>query len=244
MSEHTAPQARRPWGAWASLGLAVAVLVAFAAVQAGVVVWLRPYAEFVAGFAAPVRYHGLLIAAATLIAAPLGVALVVLCARARRGPRVRDYLALHAPPARRLAAWLALALVAMAAVDALLWLGGHEAVPQFMREAYLSAGVPALFWLAVVVAAPLFEELLFRGFLFAGLRRARPGAGGAILVSAVAWSAIHTQYEPVHLAAVFAGGLLLGVARERSGSTVVAILIHALWNLAALLETHYALAAA
>ena len=35
-----------------------------------------------------------------------------------------------------------------------------------MREAYLTAGHPELFWLTLLVAAPIAEELTFHGFLF------------------------------------------------------------------------------
>src|SRR3954467_843869 len=53
-----------------------------------------------------------------------------------------------------------------------------------------------LFWLlvATVVAAPIGEEVMFRGFLFRGL--ARPGWEiHAIGATALVWALLHTQYS-------------------------------------------------
>jgi len=72
-----------------------------------------------------------------------------------------------------------------------------------------------LLWFAIIVMAPLFEESLFRGFLIAGMQRSRIGA---ILITL-----IHLQYEAFYLVYIFIGGILLGIARVKTGSLLLCI---------------------
>ena len=95
-----------------------------------------------------------------------------------------------------------------------------------------------VFWLlaAVVVAAPIGEEVLFRGFLFRGL--ARPGwEVHAIGATALVWALLHTQYSYFVVGEVFLEGLMLGWFRWASGSTVLTIGMHMLKNALAMFMT-------
>src|SRR5438477_379116 len=80
---------------------------------------------------------------------------------------------------------------------------GTEVVPGFMSEAYLWArdsGSLVLCFLAVVIVAPISEEVAFRGFLFRGLSASWLGASGAIIATSAAWAAMHVQYDTFTLA--------------------------------------------
>jgi len=80
---------------------------------------------------------------------------------------------------------------------------------------------------SVVVAAPIFEEIVFRGVLYRQLR-GRLGLPGATLLSAAVFAAVHfsvTSFMPL-----FALGALLAVIAERSGGLLPSMLVHALWN--------------
>ena len=92
-------------------------------------------------------------------------------------------------------------------------------------------------WLAVIVAAPVFEEIFFRGFLFKGLQHSRIGPLGAILVTSLLWATIHLQYDLWDLGIIFALGIFLGFARLKTGSVYATIALHALVNLIATIET-------
>jgi membrane protease YdiL (CAAX protease family) len=105
-----------------------------------------------------------------------------------------------------------------------------------MLAAYQSAGFAPLLWLALVVAAPLAEEVFFRGFLFQGVRHTRLGASGAVLFTSFAWALVHVQYDSYEISTVFVLGLILGVARLRTNSLYTTIAMHALVNLLATLE--------
>jgi hypothetical protein len=89
---------------------------------------------------------------------------------------------------------------------------------------------------AVVAVAPVTEELIFRGFLVSGLRPTRLGASGAVLVSSLAWAAIHGQYDLYGMATIFALGVLLGTARVKTGSVLVPIALHSFSNVISTVE--------
>lgn len=81
--------------------------------------------------------------------------------------------------------------------------------------------------LVVIVIAPCFEELLFRGALLPHLAT-KWGWTPAILVSGLLFGAIHLQ--PAGLPTLGALGVILGAAFRRGGGLLSPILVHALWN--------------
>jgi membrane protease YdiL (CAAX protease family) len=89
------------------------------------------------------------------------------------------------------------------------------------------------FALAVVVLAPVFEEILFRGFILQAflLWAPRQRAGSALLASII-FAAMHTQYA--HLQTIIALtvlSLLLCAARFVSGGLKLPVMLHMLNNL-------------
>jgi len=98
-------------------------------------------------------------------------------------------------------------------------------------------GALLLLWAGVfpIVFAPLWEELVFRGFVFRGLAQSRLGTVGAIVVSSLCFAGMHPLFNgsaPVwFLVYVFLVGLYLGWVRHRTGSTPLTILFHAIINL-------------
>jgi membrane protease YdiL (CAAX protease family) len=93
-----------------------------------------------------------------------------------------------------------------------------------------------LLWFAVVLVAPVTEELFVRGFLFQGVVRSRLGPVGAIVLSSLAWAVMHTQYDLFGIGTIVLGGLLLGYARLRSQSLYVPIAMHIVQNIVATAE--------
>jgi membrane protease YdiL (CAAX protease family) len=60
---------------------------------------------------------------------------------------------------------------------------------------------------------------------------------GAIVLSSLAWTALHLQYNWFFFFEIFTIGLLLGYLRYRSGSLWLTIVLHGLNNLAATVQT-------
>ncbi|MBI4860433.1 MAG: CPBP family intramembrane metalloprotease [Candidatus Riflebacteria bacterium] len=77
-----------------------------------------------------------------------------------------------------------------------------------------------------VIAAPLFEEFLFRGLLFGGVRRSH-GFWTATTVSSLAFMICH---PPMSYLPVFALGVCAAIARERTGRLLAPMIAHALYN--------------
>jgi membrane protease YdiL (CAAX protease family) len=95
------------------------------------------------------------------------------------------------------------------------------------------ANEPALFWLAfpaVAIGAPLAEELVFRGQLFAALAQSRAGFSGATLITSVLWSLLHLTEPWLAIGIIFMMGLTLGTLLIRFGSLWVTIVCHSVWN--------------
>jgi len=87
--------------------------------------------------------------------------------------------------------------------------------------------VIAIAALAAVVAAPLFEELIFRGLIQNGIVRAthRPWLG--VLVASALFALIHPWWT---MPPIFVLSLLLGIVYQRSQNLWAVTLMHALFN--------------
>jgi membrane protease YdiL (CAAX protease family) len=83
-------------------------------------------------------------------------------------------------------------------------------------------------WLfaTVVLAAPLFEEFIFRGVLYRGLRRSLSGPLAA-LASALVFALVHPA---IAAAPVFVLALLSALAYERTRWLVTPIAAHMVYN--------------
>jgi len=84
--------------------------------------------------------------------------------------------------------------------------------------------------LGIGIVVPIFEEMLFRGFLLKGLKDAW-GGHIAVWVSSIIFVIVHgAQYEPILLLILLPLALILGYSRLYSKSLIVPIVIHVLNN--------------
>ena len=102
-----------------------------------------------------------------------------------------------------------------------------------MTKVYANTQNLPLFWIAVSIAAPFFEEFLFRGFLLEGMSKSRLGLTGAIILTSATWAIIHMQYGWFEIISIFFIGILLCIAKVKSKSLYVPIAMHMLMNLTA-----------
>jgi len=234
---------RTPWGFWATVGFSIVVLGVFVAIQTAVVIPFvlveirRQQAASPQALAENLESNGLLLSLATLFSTPPCIGLTLLFAKLRRQVPLREYLALNPVSKGTILLWCLGILAFMILSDGLTYLVERDVVPDKMAEAYQTAGFLPLLWIALVGAAPLFEEVFFRGFLFQGLQCSWLGATGAIVITALVWAGIHMQYDAYQISTIFLGGLLLGAARWKTGSVYTTIVMHAFWNLIATVET-------
>jgi CAAX protease family protein len=229
-----------PWKFWASTAWAVGALLAWVAAQFVIAGILLLYVGLPAGAAlqGPEEQSFFLLLVA-IGSAPAPIAVIALAVGWARC-RFSDYLALVWPRRRDFLIGLACILVLLPLGDFASYLSGRDVVPPFVVEAYKNAeegGALVLLVLAFGLAAPLMEELIFRGFLLPGYFASRIGAANGIALTAAAWAAMHVQYEFFFIVQIFILGLVFGWLRWRSGSTLLTLILHALINLSALAQT-------
>lgn len=227
-----------PWGFWATAGLGAGVLLASMVLQTLVAIPFLAMAEDSTAIEKLQKDAGFL-ATALLVSNIACTLIILLLVALRKGATLGGYLALRWPGWRPLLTWVVLAAVVVAALEGITTLLGRESVAEWWMDVYATAKEPLLIGLATVIAAPLFEEALFRGFLFPGLCRSRLGVNGTILLTSALWAAIHLQYGAYEITQIFVLGLLLGIARHRANSLIVPFVIHAAINLAANIQVAY-----
>jgi len=221
------------WGIAATLAFAV---LAFGFGQA---VGLGAMAVAMGADPSRTAYDGAAVAVSLLVANPIQIVTLALAAR-MTGEDLLAYFALDVPRRRDVIIAVAGLAAVILVADTLTLALGRELVPAFQLEIHRSAqaeGTLLSLWLALIVVAPVGEELLFRGFLFRGfVREPRDALPGILLISLV-WSLLHIQYDWFGASLVFGLGVLLGYVRLYSGSTTLAILLHVLLNLESVVET-------
>lgn len=182
-------------------------------------------------YAESLASDGVFVAAATLIAAPFCILTLLLLITLRKGNTIRDYLALRAPGVLQCAGWTTVCVVSLFAMDYVRLTLGEPLVPDIVVSWFQTAGVLPFLAFAIVIAAPVLEEGVFRGFMFRGLVASRTGIAGAIVLTALFWAALHAgQYNLLDTGMIFGFGLILGGARATSGSLYLPLFLHALNN--------------
>lgn len=128
----------------------------------------------------------------------------------------------------------AVALGAVAGLGAILYVRVLDLFPQgqiWKQDAELSsflsrAGRPFWICMLAIAAAPVFEEFLFRGLIFQGLRRST-GPALAVVGSAALFALVH---PPISVIPVFALGIAAAISFQRSGLLLTPVLTHAVYN--------------
>jgi len=227
-----------PWGVWATLGFSALIIFGnFVSVMiAAIGIVASGENPDLATNPAQLASNGTLVALSTLLSSPIVLGLTFLFANLRKGLPVKEYLGLHEVDWRTTLGWSLVLLLFAGFADLITFLLGRPLVPDFMFNVYQTAASKALLWIALVVAAPVSEEIFFRGFLFYGIQNTRLGSKGAIILSSLIWAPLHMQYDTYNLAAIMCLGLLLGVARWKGNSVYIPIVMHALMNSIAAME--------
>jgi membrane protease YdiL (CAAX protease family) len=119
-------------------------------------------------------------------------------------------------------------MFAVSLLNQQFWQGQGGSNP--LLQIVLEEGDPVallIFFLTAAVAAPIFEETLFRGFLLPSLTRYLP-VWGAIVVSSLIFALAHLSLSEVLPLTTL--GIVLGVVYTRSRGLLSSMLLHSLWN--------------
>jgi membrane protease YdiL (CAAX protease family) len=239
------------WGAWATIGLGLAIGLLFLAAQTVVLMGflvaklakgpISDLVDYVQGMAS----NGLVVSLSTIVSAIAGASLIILFVRIRGNKNVSQYIGLRRISKKTVVIILAVFILSFAGItgletlyNALTGITSADSVnSNFMIDTYNSAGWLPLLWVAVVLFAPMFEEAFFRGFLFAGLEHSRIGAVGTIILTSLVWASLHLQYDIIGMTTIVILGVVMGVVRYKTRSLWSTILMHSLWNFVALFGT-------
>lgn len=226
----------KPWGRFATFALAaIALLVGQFAALIALTYWYGLGIGHLPNFSG----DGAAIAIIIAVSTPVEVALLFLFAR-RAATSAVEYLGLIWPRSSEVIFGVAAMVGLMIIGDALSWLLGRAFVTPFQINIYKTAsagGWLVWLWLAIVIATPIGEEIIFRGFLFRGWLKSPRDVWPVIFATAFLWAIIHLQYDWYVIGQIFVFGLYLGWIRWATGSTILTILLHALINTEGMIET-------
>ena len=231
----------RIWKFWGTALWGLFVFAAMFVGQIAVVLWflLRREGPIDMAGAIHVIGGGLTISLSVIAALPAVLAALWLAIRLSRTP-FADYLALRGTSWVNFLIGVAALGILVMGWDAVSRATGREVEPGFMGDVLQSARADGALWLLAVafcIAAPVSEELFARGFLYRGWSESFLRPPGAIVLSSLAWTSLHLQYDWFFFGEVFSIGLLFGYLRYRFNSTWLTIFLHGLNNLAALVQT-------
>lgn len=233
----------KPWGFWVTLGFSAIIFGLFCGVQFLVVIVFVSLAKAqhpeldLAVYAKGLSSDGFCLAICEIVSGLICIPLTLFFAKLRKNISVRNYIGFMEPPKKEWVKWLLILVAFLSLSEAASSLLHQPIVHPFMVDTYKTAFFLPAFLLAIIVIAPIFEEILFRGFLFQGIRYSRLGPIGAIGITSLFWAAIHLQYDIYGIATLFALGILLGVARIKTDSIYLLMVMHSLVSFVAMIET-------
>jgi uncharacterized protein len=238
-----APATRQAaWGFWTTaawgLGTMLASDLAPVAAIYAVLRWRQADGLGFGSFDAALHSGMAVFAGMTFLSLPVTVLMLALAARLARVP-VLEYFALKRVGVRTIGFAVACALGYGAVCNVLSYAIGHGLSVPWVQAVYANARASGFLWLVlltVLVAAPIGEELMFRGFLFRGWAASRLGAPGTILLTSAIWAGMHFQYDWLIRAEIFGMGLMFGYLRLRSGSSIPTMVAHSVYGLAAMIQ--------
>jgi uncharacterized protein len=222
----------RPWGFWGSLGWGLfAIATALFAIVICTGAWMLTHQLRI-----PSSSDAAFGIVTGIVASVAPVIVLVIAVKSRRFS-LGGYFGLGAIPRRHLLLGIACLIALIVVFEAMGRLFGIDTGSKSVAETYRAAklaGMLPMLWLQVIMVAPVTEELLFRGFLHRGWAPSWLGASGTIVLTSALWAALHQQYNWPGILFIFLMGLILGWMRQRSGSTTLTIMLHALNNLFAI----------
>jgi hypothetical protein len=119
-------------------------------------------------------------------------------------------------------------VVIVSLINQKLWQGqgGSNSLLQMALENQDNIAL-GIFFFTAAIAAPFFEEFLFRGFLLPSLTR-YTSVWGAISISSLLFAAAHLSLSEI--LPLTALGMVLGIVYTRSRNLLSSMLLHSLWN--------------
>ncbi len=175
-------------------------------------------------------------------------ALIVFLIRLKGGI-TRDYLALKPFTVKVALGMSGLLLLFMIGSQGLTYLL-NKSPSRFVDPLYASVSSVWLLVIALVIVAPIYEELVFRGIIWSALKEqfssryvsdslskaevaVKSEAHGALMagmITSVVFAIMHLQYGLYEISTIIVLALIFSYARYKSGSLVLPIILHIINN--------------
>ena len=180
--------------------------------------------------------QGTVISVSILISAVLLTVVTFFIVRLKGGD-VKQYLKLHLFSLGigiRMLGWLVVFMVGSELLTAVL----DKTPLVFMDPLYQSVSSVWLLTFALVIVAPFYEELVFRGLLWSAISEQfltsvnseKTAAVIASIVTSIIFATIHVQYGWYEISSIVVLALIFCYARIKSGSLLLCILLHSINN--------------
>jgi uncharacterized protein len=164
------------------------------------------------------------------MATVMGSAMVYYLTRSRLKAQTDIYLGLIKLPWVQIRPWLGLSVVFVFAGQALIFLAG-QAMDAPLAAHELSVVEPSLLlFVVVVVAIPMWEELVFRSFIFTGLQNSKMATSRIVTICAAVWAILHVDFYGQSFLITMCFGIALGLARIRHGSVLLPMAMHSVYG--------------
>ncbi len=232
-----------PWGFWPTVGFGLIIGFAYVVSQV-LVVGIFAAKNFISnpGVSSSQLMNSLtngnVLTAVLFVSTVIGACLTVLFIKIRKGISFKEYLVLNPVKVRTFFLVFGIAVVLLIIAGFVTSGLNQSKFTDQMVQAYQTSSMPVLIWIAVVIFSPVFEEMFFRGFLFAGFNASKVGVTGAIFITAVLWALSHaTQYSVWELLVIFGVGVVFGIVRWKTKSLFASLTMHSLWNLLSMIQT-------
>lgn len=234
----------RPIGFWATLCWTLFAIISgmLATVAVGAVLgpWLTglTFSQMMLSGRAPI------VSALLILASVVMIAVLAIAAR-RAGWNALTYLALVRPRGRYVLAGILCVVLPLLFAFVHAQFDIRQIVPAEQFGRARGGNILHLqFYLLViqaVIAMPIMEEIVFRGFLYRGLSETRIGVVGTVIITSVVWAIIHINKDAAGIFDTAVNGIFWGWLRWYTGSTLATIGVHIVNNAFAVLLTVAAL---
>ncbi|MEM9213066.1 MAG: type II CAAX endopeptidase family protein [Cyanobacteria bacterium P01_F01_bin.150] len=124
-------------------------------------------------------------------------------------------------------------VIGVSVVNQAFWQGRGGSNP--LLQTVLEEGDPfalGIFFFTAAIAAPIFEEILFRGFILPSMTRYM-STWGAIALSSFIFAAAHLSVSEILPLMIL--GMVLGFVYTRTKNLLAPMMVHSLWNSATML---------
>ncbi|MFT4660974.1 MAG: membrane protease YdiL (CAAX protease family) [Patiriisocius sp.] len=170
-------------------------------------------------------FNGEVVWPTALVGGIFGISAVFLCVRFKKGSKIKDYLALNIPDIKQVLLWIGIMILFLFSFEyAAKFFPDLES--DFMQKVMESTTKPVMLLISIGIIAPIFEELIFRGFLYKGLEQSRLGPHAAVWITSILFAIIHTQYSLSIVILIIPMALVMGYSRMYTKSIWTPILLH------------------